>query len=218
MILLSPLYISIKTAILSTMITFFLGIYLANFVKKIKRFRSFFDALFTLPMVLPPTVIGFILLLILGANGPLEFLYEKFNFQIVFSYAATVISAVVVSLPLMYRTALSSFLQIDEEYIQVARTLGLSEYKIFWKIIFPLSKEGLIAGMVLSFTRALGEFGATIMISGNIVGKTQTISTAIYTAVQTGRKDLAFEWSLIVICISLLSIIALNFVTKNKYR
>ncbi len=218
MILLSPLYISIKTAILSTIITFFLGIYLANFVKKIKRFRSFFDALFTLPMVLPPTVIGFILLLILGANGPLEFLYEKFNFQIVFSYTATVISAVVVSLPLMYRTALSSFLQIDEEYIQAARTLGLSEYKIFWKIIFPLSKEGLIAGMVLSFTRALGEFGATIMISGNIVGKTQTISTAIYTAVQSGQKDLAFQWSLIVICISLLSIIALSFVTKNKYR
>ncbi|MBS9776236.1 MAG: molybdate ABC transporter permease subunit [Fusobacterium sp.] len=218
MILLSPLYISIKTAILSTIITFFLGIYLANFVKKIKRFRSFFDALFTLPMVLPPTVIGFILLLILGANGPLEFLYEKYNFQIVFSYTATVISAVVVSLPLMYRTALSSFLQIDEEYIQAARTLGLSEYKIFWKIIFPLSKEGLIAGMVLSFTRALGEFGATIMISGNIVGKTQTISTAIYTAVQSGQKDLAFQWSLIVICISLLSIIALSFVTKNKYR
>ncbi|MGO1580236.1 MAG: molybdate ABC transporter permease subunit [Peptoniphilaceae bacterium] len=213
----SPIYISIKTAIISTIITFFLGIYAARFVSKKKKTRWIFDAVFTLPMVLPPTVVGFILLIVLGNKGPFSRIFEQFDFNIIFSYQATIIAAVIVSFPLMYRTALGAFLQIDSVYIEAGQTLGLKNSKIFWKIILPLSKESLFSGIVLSFARALGEFGATIMIAGNIAGKTQTISTAIYSAVQAGNKSLALKWSIIVIGISLIAIILLNISTKNRW-
>lgn len=213
---LSPVLISFKAAFLSTFFTFFIGLFAANMVKKLKKGAVWLDIIFTLPMVLPPTVMGFILLIIFGTRGPFAYIYDKFNFQIVFSFSATVIAAVVVSFPLMYRSLLSSFLQIDENIILSAKTLGLSNRKIFWKIILPLSKEGILTGIILSFTRALGEFGATIMISGNIAGKTQTISTAIYSAVQSGNKILAFKYTLVVIFMSVISIFALNFIIKKK--
>ena len=212
---LSPIIISVKTAILSTLISLIIALYIANKVKHLNILRSIFDVVFTLPMVLPPTVVGFFLLVVMGVNGPLAPLYEKFNFQIIFSYKAMVIAAVIVSFPLMYKSVLSSFLQIDENIVYAARTLGLSDREIFFKIIIPLSKEGILSGIILTFTRALGEFGATIMVSGNILGKTQSISTAIYSAVQSGNKGIAYKWSLIVVIISMACIVSLNFITSK---
>lgn len=216
---LEPVIISLKTSVIATFITFFLGIYAARFIKNHgSKYRWILDTIFTLPMVLPPTVVGFFLLIVLGNNGPLSSLYEKFNFSIVFSYPATIISAVVVSFPLMYRTSLGAFEQINSNYIEASRTLGFSEEKIFWKIIIPLSKPGLISGAILSFARALGEFGATIMIAGNIEGKTQTIPIAIYSAVQSGNRSLAYNWSIVVVGISIFFMILLNLFSKgDKY-
>ena len=212
----SPVWLSLKTAFIATFFTFFVGIYAAYWVKKLKKGTSFFDAVFTLPLVLPPTVVGFLLLMFFGAYGPFGALYEKFHFHIIFTYTANLIAAVVVAFPLMYRTAYGTFMQVNEEYLQVARTLGMSERKIFWKILLPLSRQGLLSGIILSFTRSLGEFGATMMISGNIPGKTQTISTAIYSAVQEGRKDVALQWVLIVMAINLVSILILHVITRKE--
>ncbi|MDO5714977.1 MAG: molybdate ABC transporter permease subunit [Tissierellia bacterium] len=213
----SPIAISLKTSIIATCITFFLGVFAARFVLKLKRLRGVVDGLFTLPMVLPPTVVGFFLLLTFGTNGPLKSIYSKLGFQIVFSYSATVITATIVSFPLMYRIALGAFEQVNNEYVEAARTLGLKEGKIFYKIILPIARPGLVSGIILSFARALGEFGATIMLAGNIPGKTQTISTAIYSAVQAGNRPLAFRWSLVVVGLSFLSMISVNiFGSKNR--
>lgn len=211
----SPIIISIKTACFATIITFFIGIFAARFVRDLRKFRGVIDGLFTLPMVLPPTVVGFFLLIIFGNNGPFSPLYDKLGVQIIFSYPATILSAVVVSFPLMYRTALGAFDQVDDNYLDAARTLGFKENKIFWKVLVPTAGPGLVSGVVLAFARALGEFGATIMIAGNIPGKTQTISTAIYSAVQGGNRTLAFQWSLVVVGMSLLSMILLNKVTEK---
>ncbi len=206
----SPFFISIRTALLATVLTFFLGIYAAYYVMRMKKLKGVIDGIFTLPMVLPPTVVGFFLLMLFGNYGLLGGLLKAMNTDIVFTWQATVISATVVSFPLMYRTALGAFEQVDKELIYAARTLGSSESRIFWKILIPASRPGVIAGLILSFARALGEFGATIMIAGNIPGRTQTMSTAIYTAVQAGKRDVAFRWALVIIGISLVMMILLN--------
>ena len=180
----SPLWISIKTSLLATLITFILGIIVSYLVVNYKgRFKGFIDGIFTLPLILPPTVLGFFLLLICGKNGPIGKLLKLFDTNIIFSWTATVIAATVVAFPMMYRTTRSSFEQIDPNIISAARTLGLSEFKIFYKIAIPLAWPGIIAGIVLSFARAMGEFGATLMIAGNIPGKTQTMPLAIFFAV-----------------------------------
>jgi len=207
----SPLFISLKTALLATMITFFLGLFAARWVVKIKHCKGLIDGIFTLPMVLPPTVVGFFLIIIFGNNSFVGTLLLKLNITVMFSWAATVISATVVSFPLMYRTARGAFEQIDMDCVYAARTLGIPERKIFWKIILPISWPGVAAGAVLSFARALGEFGATIMIAGNIPGRTQTISTAIYTAVQSGDRTMAYKWAGIIVVISFTAMILLNY-------
>jgi len=207
----SPLFISLKTALLATMITFFLGLFAARWVVKIKHCKGLIDGIFTLPMVLPPTVLGFFLIIIFGNNSFVGTLLLKLNITVMFSWAATVISATVVSFPLMYRTARGAFEQIDMDCVYAARTLGIPERKIFWKIILPISWPGVAAGAVLSFARALGEFGATIMIAGNIPGRTQTISTAIYTAVQSGDRTMAYKWAGIIVVISFTAMILLNY-------
>ena len=155
----SPLWISIKTSLLATLITFILGIIVSYLVVNYKgRFKGFIDGIFTLPLILPPTVLGFFLLLICGKNGPIGKLLKLFDTNIIFSWTATVIAATVVAFPMMYRTTRSSFEQIDPNIISAARTLGLSEFKIFYKIAIPLAWPGIIAGIVLSFARAMGEF------------------------------------------------------------
>ena len=214
----SPLYISLKTAGLATVITFILGIYAARFICKLKKYKGFIDGIITLPLVLPPTVVGFFLLLFLGKNSFIGQFLAVFDINIIFSWPATVITAVVVSFPLMYRTTRGAFEQIDKDLIFAARTLGMSEEKIFWKIILPLAKSGILAGAILSFARALGEFGATIMLAGNIPGKTQTMSTAIYSAVQANDQETAFVWAGIIIIVSLMVMVLMNYWLKQQEK
>ncbi len=207
----SPLAVTLKVALTATTITFFLGIFLAYGVSKLRRCKALADAILTLPLVLPPTVAGFFLLLIFGRRGVIGKFLLQFDINLVFTWQAAVIAAVVVSLPLMYRTTLAAFNQIDRNIIDAARTLGISERRIFLRVILPGARHGILAGVVLSFTRAIGEFGATIMFAGNIPGVTQTMSTAIYAAVQANDYDAAFQWTCLLSLFSLIFILALNF-------
>ena len=208
----SPLWISLKTAFLATIITSIIGIFISYKMANYKgRGRGLIDGVFTLPLILPPTVIGFFLLLICGKNGFVGKIFMSFNKNIIFSWSATVIAATVVAFPMMYRTCRSAFEQIDKNMISAARTLGLSETKIFFKIAIPLAWPGIIGGLVLSFTRALGEFGATLMIAGNIPGKTQTMPVAIFFAVEGGDMNKAMLWVLIIVAISFIMIFLLNY-------
>ena len=207
---LSPLIITLKTSVLATIITFFAGIFLAYEVCKLKRFKGLADAILTLPMILPPTVVGFFLLLMFGKRSTIGKFLLQFDMSLVFTWEAAVISAVVVSLPLMYRTTRGAFEQLDQNIVNAARTLGVSERRIFWRIILPNTRYGILAGTVLAFTRTMGEFGATIMFAGNIPGRTQTMSTAIYSAVQANDYDLAFTWAISLVMLSLFFLLAVN--------
>ncbi|MFW5649358.1 MAG: molybdate ABC transporter permease subunit [Candidatus Alkaliphilus sp. MAG34] len=213
----SPLLISLKTSIIATFITFLIGVYVAYLVTKLNRFKGLIDGILTLPLVLPPTVVGFFLLISLGKNsivGKYLALYDK---SVVFSVTAAIIASTVVSLPLMYRTTRGAFEQLDRDIIHVAKTLGLSEHKIFLKIMLPNSFPSIMAGTILAFARALGEFGATIMVAGNIPGKTQTMSVAVYTAVQAGNRPLAYQWVFVMAIISFVSMIIMNKFDKNQF-
>jgi molybdate transport system permease protein len=207
----SPLWISLKTSALATVFTFFLGIAAAYWMLGYRgRWKSLIEGIFVSPLILPPTVVGFLLLLLFGKNGPIGQLLSPFEITIVFTWYAAIVTATVVSFPLMYKTALGAFEQIDASLVQVARTLGASEGTIFWRIILPLSIPGILAGLTLSFARALGEFGATLMLAGNIPGQTQTIPMAIYFAVEAGAMNEAWIWVLIIMSISLSGIVATN--------
>ena len=213
---LSPLIISLEVAGLATVITFFLGIALAYGVLQIRSrlAGTIADAVITLPLVLPPTVVGFFLLLFLGKRSAIGSFLLSLDLPLVFTWRA----AVIVSLPLMYRTARGAFEAIDRNMIHAAQTLSVSNWRIFWRIILPNARHGILAGLVLSFARALGEFGATIMFAGNIPGRTQTMSTAIYAAVQANDYDLAFRWAVIISLFSLFFIGAMNLYLKREVR
>ena len=209
---LSPFIISLKTTSAATAIAFVLGIYTARMVMRCdKRWRGLIDAIFTLPMVLPPTVVGFFLLVLFGRNSFIGKLLLSINIQIIFSWWATVIAATVVAFPLMYRTTRGAFEQLDPNIISAARTLGMSERIIFWKIIIPISWSNIVAGTILAFARALGEFGATLMIAGSIPGRTQTMPLAIYFAAESGDMQTAFIWVLLLIAVSFVSIFLINY-------
>lgn len=213
-----PVWISLKTSITATIITFFLGIAAARWMAGSQfRGRSIVDAIFILPLVLPPTVVGFGLLLIFGRNGPIGQLLMHFDRNVIFSWSATVISSSVVAFPLMYQAALAAFEQIQPNLEDAARTLGASEWVVFKKVTIPLAWPGIAAGTILAFARSLGEFGATLMLAGNIPGKTQTIPLAIYFAVEAGHSSQALNWVLAILVISLSSIIALNYWKKQQY-
>ena len=216
----SPLIISLEVAGLATVITFFAGIALAYGVLQIRSrlAGTIADAVITLPLVLPPTVVGFFLLLFLGKRSMIGSLLLEIDLPLVFTWRAAVIAAVIVSLPLMYRTARGAFEAIDRNMIHAAQTLSVSNWRIFWRIILPNTRHGILAGLVLSFARALGEFGATIMFAGNIPGRTQTMSTAIYAAVQANDYDLAFRWAIIISLFSLFFIGAMNLYLKREVR
>ncbi|HZK37919.1 MAG TPA: molybdate ABC transporter permease subunit [Clostridia bacterium] len=213
----SPLLISLKTSIAATFITFVIGVYVAYLVTKLNKFKGIIDGILTLPLVLPPTVVGFFLLVFLGRNGIIGKCLALYDKSIVFTVTAAVIASTVVSLPLMYRTTRGAFEQLDRDIIHVAKTLGLSEHKIFLKIMLPNSFPSIMAGTVLAFARALGEFGATIMVAGNIPGKTQTMSVAVYTAVQAGNRPLAYKWVLVMGVISFVSMIIMNRFERNQF-
>ena len=198
---LTPLWISVKTSLLATVITFFLGIGTAYLVANYKgKWRGIIDSIFTLPLVLPPTVLGFFLLIFFGKNGPAGKFLLQFDINLIFTWTATVISAVVVAFPMMYRSSRSAFEQIDD-----------NKWKIFYKISVPLAWPGIIGGVVLSFARALGEFGATLMMAGNIPGKTQTMPLAIFFQVQAMNYKGAMLWVATIVAISVVMILVLNF-------
>jgi molybdate ABC transporter, permease protein len=211
---LSPLWISLKTAFLSTFLTFFIGIFAAYEVAKVpvRPVKGLLDGFLTLPLILPPTVAGFFLLKIFGVNGPIGKLFLVFfDYRIVFSWPATVIAAATVAFPLMYRTTRGAFEQLDGSLIHAARTLGLSNSFIFWRVAMPNCWQSVMAGSVLTFARSLGEFGATIMLAGNLPGKTRTISTAVYSAMAAGNDQEAYRWVLVNLVISFVSMFLLNF-------
>lgn len=216
---LTPLVISIKTSLIATIITSIIGILIAYLMMNYKgKFRTLIEIILTLPLILPPTVVGFCLLLIFGKNGIIGNILISMNKNIIFTWWATVISAVAVSLPIMYRSLRSAFEQIDESIILSARTLGLSEWNIFKKIILPLSTPGVIGGIALSFARAIGEFGATLMIAGNIPGKTQTIPIAIFFEVESGNMAMASFWVMVIILMSLGIMLILNYWSNKQLK
>jgi molybdate transport system permease protein len=212
----SPIWISIKTASVAIVITFFLGLLAAKWIANLKseKLKMVLDGILTLPMVLPPTVAGFFLLYIFGVKRPLGiFFLEFFGVKIAFSWVATVIAAVVISFPLMYRSARGAFEQVDHNLIYAARTLGMPDRRIFWQITMPLALPGVAAGGVLAFARGLGEFGATAMIAGNIAGKTRTLPLAVYSSVAAGDMSTAYEYVEVLILISFLVIVSMNWFT-----
>lgn len=216
---LSPLIISLRTATLSIIVTFFLGVAAAQLVFRLKSkmMKTILDGLFTLPLVFPPTVAGFFLLYIFGMRRPIgKFFIEYFAVKVAFSWGATVLAAVVISFPLMYRAARGAFEQVDPDVLSAGRTIGMSEWKIFWKVQLPIAWPGVISGAVLAFARGLGEFGATAMIAGNIKGKTRTLPLAVYSAVASGNMKEAGEYVAVLVCISFIVVICMNYFSMEK--
>ncbi len=212
----TPLWISVKVALCATIFTFFLGLAAARLVVNMKRLRGLVDGIFSLPMVLPPTVVGFFLLILFGKNGAVGKLLEKLDAGVIFTWQGAVLAAIIVAFPIMYRTARGALEQVDENLVHAARTLGMTEVQIFFKILLPVAKPGILAAVILSFARALGEFGATIMIAGNIPGKTQTMSLAIYTAMQSGNRELAYKWVAVIMTISIVTLILMNVLVERR--
>ncbi|MEM6425700.1 MAG: molybdate ABC transporter permease subunit, partial [Cyanobacteria bacterium P01_D01_bin.128] len=219
---LTPLWISLKTAIASTLLAAGLGILAARWMLSYRGKRSGYgliDGLLTLPLVLPPTVVGFLLLVLLGKHSPLGQILDRLGVSVIFTWAAVVIAATVVAFPLMYKTVLGAFEQVDPTLLNSARTLGASERRIFWQILLPLAGPGVLAGTVLAFARALGEFGATLMVGGSIPGVTQTMPIAIFFAAEAGRMGVALTWVLLMMGISLVGITAINTLNQpNRPR
>lgn len=217
----SPILISLKTATVSIAITFFLGLFLAWVVASIRSrwAKILLDGLLTLPLVLPPTVAGFFLLYLFGVKRPMgAFFVEYFSVKIAFSWGATVLAAVVISLPLMYRSARGALEQVDENLLRAGRTLGMSEWEIFWRVSLPCALPGIASGGVLAFARGLGEFGATAMIAGNIAGKTRTLPLAIYSAVAGGDMAGAWQYVGIIVAVSFVVVAATNYFTAQETR
>jgi molybdate transport system permease protein len=208
----SPLLISLATTCTATTATFFLGLLAARAMYGLRgSLRAWIDGILTLPLVLPPTVIGFFLLLLFGRRSPVGHALELIGVMVVFSWPATVIAATVVAFPLMYRTSLGALEQVNPTLLQAARTLGASEARVFRRILLPLAAPGVVAGTVLAFARALGEFGATLMLAGNIPGRTQTMPIAIFSAAEGGEMRTAGIWVAIIVVLSLAIIRLLNY-------
>jgi molybdate transport system permease protein len=212
---LSPIWISLATSVCATAITFVLGIAAAAWrERRTGSLYALLDGIFLLPLVLPPTVVGFLLLLLFGRNGPFGRILLQLGTTIVFSWPATVIAAAVVSFPLMYVTARAALAQVEPELMNAARTLGASEWRVFRRVALPLAGPGILAGTILSFARALGEFGATLMLAGDIPGRTETIPLAIYFAVESNEMSRAMAWSGVDIGISLALLFGLYYWTN----
>ena len=216
----SPLFISLKTGIAATVISFFLGIFAARkAVKASPRKKAVIDGILTLPMVLPPTAAGFFLLLLFSRRRPLgSFLFEQFDFKVVQTWLGCVIAATVIAFPLMYRNARAAMEQIDMNLVYAGRTLGMSDLKIFWTVIMPTAGPGIASGTVLTFARALGEYGATSMLAGNIPGRTGTISQKIAMVIQDGDYLTAGIWVGVVMVIAFVVIFLMNLISGKKMK
>lgn len=216
----SPLYISIKTGVVATIFSFFLGIFAARRVLKAgQKAKAVIDGILTLPMVLPPTVAGFFLLLLFSKRRPIGmFLDTQLNIQVVQSWLGCVIAATVIAFPLMYRNARAAFEQVDVNLIYAGRTLGMSEWRIFWKVVIPAAGPGILSGTILTFARAMGEYGATSMLAGNIPGKTGTISQKIAMVIQDGDYQTAGIWVVVVFVIAFVAIFLMNVLSGKRMK
>jgi len=215
----SPIWISLKTSVLATALALVLGVCAAQWRER--RTRSFwlvFDGFCLLPLVLPPTVVGFILLMLFGRDGPLGRLLMHFGAIVVFSWPATVIAATVVSFPLVYVTSRGALAQVDSSLLDAARTLGASEWRTLHRVALPLAAPGIFAGATLAFARALGEFGATLMVAGNIPGRTQTLPVAIYFDIEAGQTRDALGAVCVVLAITSLVLAALGLWMRSQRR
>ncbi len=213
-----PLYNSLRIAAVSTVIVFFLGICGSYYAAKAPRLaKGLLDVVLTLPLVLPPTVVGYLLLLVLGPKRPVgAWFLENFGVRLTMQWWSAVFATVVVTFPLMYRTARGAFESFDETLAQAGRTLGLSNTYIFWRVRMPACRQGILAGTVLAFARALGEYGATAMIAGYTPGRTATISTTVYQLWRTDEDGLALRWVLVNLAISAVVLLAVNLLERKK--
>lgn len=216
-----PLLNSLRIAAIATAVVFFLGIGLADVVARAPRWlKGVLDVVLTLPLVLPPTVVGYLLLLVLGPRRPLgEWMLDTFDLRLVMTWYSAVFATVVVSFPLMYRTARGAFEGFDERLAQAGRTLGKSNAWVFWRVKLPACASGIVAGTVLAFARALGEYGATSMVAGYIPNQTATISTTVYQLWRTGDDVGALQWVLVNLAISAVVLMAMNlFERRARFR
>ena len=212
----TPLILSLKAAAVATVLVILTGIPVSYLAARMKRGKSIVDVICTLPMVLPPTVVGFFLLLLFGKNSMLGAWLMAHGIPVVFSQTGMVIASAVVSFPLLYRTARGAFEQVNPDVLSAGRTLGMSEWNIFWKVQMPIAWPGVISGAVLAFARGLGEFGATAMIAGNIRGKTRTLPLAVYSAVASGKMDDAGQYVVILVGISFIVVVCMNYFSMER--
>lgn len=214
-----PLYNSLRIAAISSVLVFFLGIFAAYYIAKLPRvLKGVLDVILTLPMVLPPTVVGYFLLLVFGAKRPLGMLLSQAGIRFVMTWQGGILAAAAVAFPLMYRTARGAFESFDESLAAAGQTLGLSNTYIFWRIRMPYCRQGILAGTVLAFARALGEYGATSMLIGYTPGRTATISTSVYQAWRTGDEKSALIWVLMNLAISTVVLLLVNVLEKNQHK
>ncbi|MHC1726996.1 MAG: molybdate ABC transporter permease subunit [Syntrophobacteraceae bacterium] len=216
---LQPLWLTLKVAGVATLFAFLIGVGLSFLLAK-GRFRGkeWLDAFLTLPLVLPPTVLGYYLIVLVGRNGWIgRWLYEAFGITLMFTWQGAALAATIVSLPLVLKSARTAFEGVDQDLEKAARTLGLSEAGVFFRVSFPLAWRGILAGTMLAFARAMGEFGATLMIAGNLPGKTQTLSLAVYDAVQAGNDSLAATLVLITSLVCIFVLVSSGRILKTNY-
>ncbi|MBZ5610017.1 MAG: molybdate ABC transporter permease subunit [Acidobacteriia bacterium] len=214
-----PLWLSLRVAVISTAVALACGLWLA-WVLANRQFRGkeLLDAAVTLPLVLPPTVLGYYLLVVLGRNSPVGHLYEwLFGAPLVFSWQAAVVAALFHSTPLLVKSARAAFESADRSYERAARNLGASELRLFWRVTLPLARRSILAAAALAFARSLGDFGVTLMIAGNIPGRTQTLAVAIYDAVESGNGTVARALVLIISAVALVVLLVANRLTTNPY-
>ena len=215
-----PLYNSLRIAAISTVVVFFLGILAAYYIAKLPRLvKGVLDVVLTLPLVLPPTVVGWLLLILLGPKRPLgAWVLDTFGVKLVMTWWSAIFATVVVAFPLMYRTARGAFESFDQTLAEAGQTLGLSNTYIFWRIRMPVCRQGILAGTVLAFARALGEYGATSMIAGYTPGRTATISTTVYQLWRTNDDTGALRWVLVNIAISTVFLLAVNLLESRQKK
>ncbi|MDO4483289.1 MAG: molybdate ABC transporter permease subunit [Clostridia bacterium] len=212
-----PLWNSLRIAAIASVLVFFLGILCAYYVARLPRvLKGILDVFLTLPMVLPPTVCGYFLLLIFGTKRPLGMFLAQYGIKFVMTWYGGILAALVVAFPLMYRTARGAFESFDETLAYAGQTLGLSNSYIFWRIRMPACKQGIIAGVVLAFARALGEYGATSMLIGYTPGRTATISTTVYQLWRTNDEQGAFFWVMINLAISTVVLLTVNLLERKQ--
>ena len=212
-----PLFNSLRIALISCGVVFFTGLFAAYYVVRLPRaIKGVLDVILTLPMVLPPTVVGYFLLLLLGTRRPLGQFFGQFGIRLVMNWYSAIFASIVVAFPLMYRTARGAFESFDEDLADAARTLGLSEGYVFWHVRMPVCRQGILAGAVLACARALGEYGATSMLAGYTPGRTATIATTVYQLWRTDNEAAALQWVLVDVAISAVVLLAVNLLEKKQ--